>query len=70
MGYCCIARDCRTDGPSLTEGINQRRDWRGIKFLGAGGTTPTCADIGRQILSYGRRISLAEWNARIDVCID
>ncbi|XP_078399166.1 cytochrome b-c1 complex subunit 1, mitochondrial-like [Cetorhinus maximus] len=30
------------------------------------GTTPTCADIGRQVLSYGRRISLAEWNARID----
>ncbi|XP_060691261.1 cytochrome b-c1 complex subunit 1, mitochondrial-like [Hemiscyllium ocellatum] len=30
------------------------------------GTTPACADIGRQILSYGRRISLAEWNARID----
>ncbi|XP_051874410.1 cytochrome b-c1 complex subunit 1, mitochondrial-like [Pristis pectinata] len=30
------------------------------------GTTPTCADIGRQILSHNRRISLAEWNARID----
>ncbi|XP_072329233.1 cytochrome b-c1 complex subunit 1, mitochondrial-like [Scyliorhinus torazame] len=30
------------------------------------GTTPACADIGRQVLSYGRPISLAEWNARID----
>ncbi|XP_067833509.1 mitochondrial-processing peptidase subunit beta-like [Heptranchias perlo] len=30
------------------------------------GTTPTCADIGRQVLSFGRRISLAEWNTRID----
>ncbi|XP_069795596.1 cytochrome b-c1 complex subunit 1, mitochondrial [Narcine bancroftii] len=30
------------------------------------GTTPTCADMGHQILSRGRRISLAEWNAMID----
>ncbi|XP_058844213.1 cytochrome b-c1 complex subunit 1, mitochondrial-like [Acipenser ruthenus] len=30
------------------------------------GTTPACEDIGRHILSYGRRISLAEWDARID----
>ncbi|XP_072136298.1 cytochrome b-c1 complex subunit 1, mitochondrial-like [Mobula birostris] len=30
------------------------------------GTTPSCADIGRQILAHGRRISLAEWNDKID----
>ncbi|KAM4587478.1 cytochrome b-c1 complex subunit 1, mitochondrial [Odontesthes bonariensis] len=30
------------------------------------GTTPICDDIGRHILNYGRRIPLAEWNARID----
>ncbi|KAJ8259840.1 hypothetical protein GJAV_G00174080 [Gymnothorax javanicus] len=30
------------------------------------GTTPVCEDIGRHILDYGRRIPLAEWNARID----
>lgn len=32
------------------------------------GTTPACDDIGRHILNYGRRIPLAEWDARIDVC--
>lgn len=31
------------------------------------GTTPICDDIGRHILNYGRRIPLAEWDARIDV---
>uniref|UniRef100_A0A8C5E7B8 Mitochondrial-processing peptidase subunit beta n=1 Tax=Gouania willdenowi TaxID=441366 RepID=A0A8C5E7B8_GOUWI len=30
------------------------------------GTTPVCDDIGRHILNYGRRIPLAEWDARID----
>ncbi|KAA8593442.1 hypothetical protein FQN60_009558 [Etheostoma spectabile] len=30
------------------------------------GTTPLCDDIGRHILNYGRRIPLAEWDARID----
>ncbi|KAL2091370.1 hypothetical protein ACEWY4_013633 [Coilia grayii] len=30
------------------------------------GTTPTCDDIGRHVLNYGRRIPLAEWDARID----
>ncbi|XP_036389081.1 cytochrome b-c1 complex subunit 1, mitochondrial-like [Megalops cyprinoides] len=30
------------------------------------GTTPLCEDIGRHILTYGRRVPLAEWNARID----
>ncbi|XP_063797226.1 cytochrome b-c1 complex subunit 1, mitochondrial [Pseudophryne corroboree] len=30
------------------------------------GTTPVCEDIGRQILAYGQRISLEEWNSRID----
>uniref|UniRef100_A0A6Q2WSN4 Ubiquinol-cytochrome c reductase core protein 1 n=1 Tax=Esox lucius TaxID=8010 RepID=A0A6Q2WSN4_ESOLU len=30
------------------------------------GTTPICDDIGRHILNYGRRIPLAEWDARID----
>ncbi|KAM9859548.1 cytochrome b-c1 complex subunit 1, mitochondrial [Aulostomus maculatus] len=30
------------------------------------GTTPICDDVGRHILNYGRRIPLAEWDARID----
>ncbi|XP_013865272.1 cytochrome b-c1 complex subunit 1, mitochondrial [Austrofundulus limnaeus] len=30
------------------------------------GTTPICDEIGRHILYHGRRIPLAEWNARID----
>ncbi|GAA6088751.1 cytochrome b-c1 complex subunit 1, mitochondrial [Tachysurus ichikawai] len=30
------------------------------------GTTPACDDIGRHVLSYGRRIPLAEWDAKID----
>ncbi|KAM8930907.1 cytochrome b-c1 complex subunit 1, mitochondrial [Pelodytes ibericus] len=30
------------------------------------GTTPVCEDLGRQILNYGQRVSLEEWNARID----
>lgn len=31
------------------------------------GTTPVCEDIGRNILTYGRRIPLAEWESRIAV---
>ncbi|XP_064154551.1 cytochrome b-c1 complex subunit 1, mitochondrial-like [Anguilla rostrata] len=30
------------------------------------GTTPLCEDIARHILAFGRRVSLAEWNAMID----
>ncbi|XP_060775508.1 cytochrome b-c1 complex subunit 1, mitochondrial [Neoarius graeffei] len=30
------------------------------------GTTPICDDIGRHVLNYGRRIPLAEWDAKID----
>ncbi|MCI4375381.1 hypothetical protein PGIGA_G00108900 [Pangasianodon gigas] len=30
------------------------------------GTTPVCDDIGRHVLNYGRRIPLAEWDAKID----
>ncbi|KAJ8265291.1 hypothetical protein COCON_G00143900 [Conger conger] len=30
------------------------------------GTTPLCEDIAKHILTFGRRISLAEWNAMID----
>jgi len=30
------------------------------------GTTPVCEDIGRQVTYYGRRVSMAEMNARID----
>uniref|UniRef100_A0A673HNY5 Cytochrome b-c1 complex subunit 1, mitochondrial-like n=1 Tax=Sinocyclocheilus rhinocerous TaxID=307959 RepID=A0A673HNY5_9TELE len=30
------------------------------------GTTPVCDDIGRHLLNYGRRIPLAEWDARIE----
>uniref|UniRef100_A0A4X1T0P2 Cytochrome b-c1 complex subunit 1, mitochondrial n=2 Tax=Sus scrofa TaxID=9823 RepID=A0A4X1T0P2_PIG len=29
------------------------------------GTTPVCEDIGRSLLTYGRRIPLAEWESRI-----
>uniref|UniRef100_A0A803TVN7 Cytochrome b-c1 complex subunit 1, mitochondrial n=1 Tax=Anolis carolinensis TaxID=28377 RepID=A0A803TVN7_ANOCA len=29
------------------------------------GTTPICENIGSQLLNYGRRISLAEWESRI-----
>lgn len=36
-------------------------------FVFLSGTTPICDDIGRHVLSYGRRIPLAEWDARIDV---
>lgn len=31
------------------------------------GTTPICEDIGRQMLTYGRRIPVHELEARIDV---
>lgn len=31
------------------------------------GTTPVCEDIGRSLLTYGRRIPLAEWESRIAV---
>lgn len=31
------------------------------------GTTPVCEDIGRSLLTYGRRIPLAEWETRIAV---
>lgn len=31
------------------------------------GTTPVCEDIGRSLLTYGRRIPLAEWESRIEV---
>uniref|UniRef100_A0A8C9WKA4 Ubiquinol-cytochrome c reductase core protein 1 n=1 Tax=Scleropages formosus TaxID=113540 RepID=A0A8C9WKA4_SCLFO len=31
------------------------------------GTTPVCEDIGRHVLDYGQRITLAEWNAQIDM---
>ncbi|XP_069062329.1 cytochrome b-c1 complex subunit 1, mitochondrial [Pleurodeles waltl] len=30
------------------------------------GTTPVCEDIGRGVLNYGHRISLKEWNDKID----
>uniref|UniRef100_A0A3B4AQ57 Uncharacterized protein n=1 Tax=Periophthalmus magnuspinnatus TaxID=409849 RepID=A0A3B4AQ57_9GOBI len=35
-------------------------------LVGQLNTTPICDDIGRHILNYGRRIPLAEWDARID----
>lgn len=35
-------------------------------FLALDGSTPICQDIGRQLLSYGRRLPLHELNARID----
>lgn len=35
-------------------------------FLQLDGSTPICEDIGRQILTYGRRIPLSELEARID----
>nr|XP_023678509.1 cytochrome b-c1 complex subunit 1, mitochondrial-like [Paramormyrops kingsleyae] len=33
------------------------------------GTTPACEDIGRQVLIHGRRVPLAEWDAKIDVSV-
>jgi len=35
-------------------------------LLGLDGSTPVCDDIGRQLLSFGRRIPLHELNGRID----
>ncbi|CAF1280504.1 unnamed protein product [Adineta steineri] len=35
-------------------------------LLALDGSTPLCEDIGRQLLSYGRRLPLHELNARID----
>ncbi|CAF4646646.1 unnamed protein product, partial [Rotaria magnacalcarata] len=39
-------------------------------LLALDGSTPICEDIGRQLLSYGRRLPLHELNARIDVSFD
>ena len=33
------------------------------------GSTPICEDIGRQMLTYGRRIPLPELDYRIEVCL-
>lgn len=38
-------------------------------LLALDGSTAICEDIGRQLLSFGRRIPLHELNARIDVCL-
>lgn len=40
---------------------------RSTRLVVPAGTTPICDDIGRHVLNYGRRIPLAEWDARIDV---
>lgn len=45
-------------------------DWTGRSCkppLTLAGTTPVCEDIGRSLLTYGRRIPLAEWESRIAV---
>jgi processing peptidase subunit beta len=34
------------------------------------GSTPVCEDIGRQMLTYGRRIPLSELDMRLDVSCD
>lgn len=41
--------------------------WTGNPPLTLAGTTPVCEDIGRSLLTYGRRIPLAEWESRIAV---
>lgn len=43
------------------------RNHKSTHFANLPGTTPTCDEIGRNILNYGRRVPLAEWDARIDV---
>lgn len=43
------------------------RPWTCTPVLTLTGTTPVCEDIGRSLLTYGRRIPLAEWESRIAV---
>lgn len=43
-----------------------KRELKTNMFLQLDGSTPICEDIGRQMLTYGRRIPLNELEARID----
>ncbi|XP_075039706.1 cytochrome b-c1 complex subunit 1, mitochondrial [Mixophyes fleayi] len=49
-----------------TELVQAKKALKNVLVAQLDGTTPVCEDIGRQVLSYGQRISLEEWNSRID----
>lgn len=53
---------------SATDGelIQAKKALKHVLLAQLDGTTPVCEDIGRQVLAYGQRVSLEEWNARID----
>ncbi|XP_056293296.1 cytochrome b-c1 complex subunit 1, mitochondrial [Pseudoliparis swirei] len=63
---------CQNAWMNLCTSVTESDVARGKKALKASlvgqlnGTTPICDDIGRHTLNYGRRIPLAEWDARID----
>uniref|UniRef100_A0A9J8B7L1 Mitochondrial-processing peptidase subunit beta n=2 Tax=Cyprinus carpio TaxID=7962 RepID=A0A9J8B7L1_CYPCA len=59
---------CNIDLTKLTASIHTRThsNFKTCFFFLSSGTTPVCDDIGRHILNYGRRIPLAEWDARIE----
>uniref|UniRef100_A0A3Q2ZYH3 Ubiquinol-cytochrome c reductase core protein 1 n=1 Tax=Kryptolebias marmoratus TaxID=37003 RepID=A0A3Q2ZYH3_KRYMA len=63
---------CQNTWMNLCTAILEKDMARGRNALKASligqlnGTTPICDEIGRHVLYYGRRIPLAEWNARID----
>eukprot|EP01018_Ginkgo_biloba_P021772 Gb_21501 [translate_table: standard] len=46
--------------------IRARNQLKACLVLHIDGTSPAAEDIGRQLLTYGRRISFAEFFARID----
>ena len=48
------------------EVANAKNQLKAAFLMQLDGTTPTCEDIGRQLLTYGRRLSPFEISARID----
>lgn len=70
-----LAGYCGNEGCGLGSEHGSRGLWgseiepsRSISFsTSLEGTTPVCEDIGRSLLTYGRRIPLAEWESRIQV---
>lgn len=51
---------------SNAEVVRAKNELKTNMFLQLDGSTPICEDIGRQMLTYGRRIPLNELEARID----